>query len=70
VIIFGSVRFLSKKVTKPNFFKKIRNQTETGSKRPVSVFFKSIFLVWLSFGLGFFQFSSVFFGLGSVQFVF
>jgi len=40
VIIFGSVRFLSKKVTKPNFFlKKNRNQTETGSNRPVSVRF-------------------------------
>jgi hypothetical protein len=37
VIIFGSVLFLSKKVTKPKFlfFKK----TETGSNRPVSVRF-------------------------------
>jgi hypothetical protein len=33
---FGSVRFLSKKVTKPNFKKK---KTETGSNRPVSVRF-------------------------------
>ena len=40
MIIFGSVRFLSKKVTKSNFFlKKNRNQTETGSNRPVSVRF-------------------------------
>jgi hypothetical protein len=35
VIIFGSVRFLSKKITKLNFFKKNRN----GSNRPVSVRF-------------------------------
>jgi hypothetical protein len=33
VIIFGSVRFLLKKITKLNFFKK--NQTETGSNRQV-----------------------------------
>ena len=41
VIIFGSVRFLSKKVTKPNYFflKKNQNRTETGSNRPVSVRF-------------------------------
>ena len=40
MIIFGSVRFLSKKVTKPNFFfEKNRNQTETRSNRPVSVRF-------------------------------
>jgi len=39
VIIFGSVWFLSKKVTKLKFFfKKTRNRTETGSNRPVSVF--------------------------------
>jgi len=39
VIIFGSVRFLSKKVTKKNFKMKNsnRNQTGTGSYRPVSV---------------------------------
>jgi len=36
VIIFGSVRFLSKKITKLNFLKK---KTETGSNRPVSVRF-------------------------------
>jgi len=35
MIIFGSVRFLSKKITKPNFFKK----TETASNWPVSVWF-------------------------------
>jgi hypothetical protein len=40
VIIFGSVRFLSKKLIKPNFFKKKnRNRTETRSNRPVSVRF-------------------------------
>ena len=37
MIIFGSVRFLSKKVTKPNFF--LKKKTETGSNRPVSVQF-------------------------------
>jgi hypothetical protein len=36
VIIFGSVRFLSKKLTKLKFFLK---KTETGSNRPVSVRF-------------------------------
>jgi len=36
MIIFGSVRFLSKKVTKPNFFIK---KAENGSNRPVSVRF-------------------------------
>jgi len=42
VIIFGSVRFLSKKVTKLKYFffeKKNQNRTETGSNRPVSVRF-------------------------------
>ena len=34
--VHGSVRFLSKKVTKPNFFLK---KTETGSNRPVLVRF-------------------------------
>jgi hypothetical protein len=59
VIIFGSVRFLSKKVTKP---KKIyKKKTETGSNRPVLVrfgFFRAktgsnrfglVFPVWLGF---------------------
>ena len=35
VIIFGSVWFLSKKITKPNYLKKKWNQTETRSNRPV-----------------------------------
>jgi hypothetical protein len=56
VIIFGLVRFLSKKVTKPNFFLKNRNWVKpTG--------FGSIFLgkkrfkpVWLGFFSGFFRF--------------
>jgi len=75
VIIFGSVRFLSKQIMKPKFcfFKK----TKTSSHRLVSVqFFRTktssnrfglVFLVWL----GFFGFGSVwlgFFGLGSVRF--
>ena len=70
---FGSVRFLSKKVTKPNFFfKKNRNRTETGSNRPVSVWFGSVFQrknrfkpVWLGFfGLArFFPIWLGFFGL-------
>jgi hypothetical protein len=56
VIIFGSVRFLSKKVTKPKFFfeKKNRNRVKlTSSNR---------------FWLGFLGFGSVFFGFGSVFF--
>ena len=74
VIIFGSVRFLSKKSNQIEiifFWKKNRNRTETGSNRPVSVQFgflgKNRFkLVWLGFsGFGsvFFSFGSVFFGL-------
>jgi hypothetical protein len=41
VIIFDSVQFLSKTITKPKFFflKKNWNQTETGSNRLVSVRF-------------------------------
>jgi len=57
VIIFGSVRFLSKKATKPNFLKK----PKTGSNRPVSVWF---FRTKTSSN----RFGSVFFGLGSVRF--
>jgi len=60
VFIFGSVRFLSKKITKPNFFLKNRNRfkptgfgsvrfcrAKTGSNRFCSVFFGSgsVFLV-------------------------
>jgi len=78
VIIFGSIWFLSKKVTKPKFFffKKNQNRTETGSNRSVSVrFFRaktgsnrfgSVFRFWLGFlGFGsvFSGFCSVFFGL-------
>jgi hypothetical protein len=66
VIIFGCVRFLLKKITKLNFFKK---KTETGSNRPVSVWFGFLGQkpVWLGFfGLARF-FSSFFqFGFGSV----
>jgi len=43
VIIFDLVRFLSKKITKPFFLKKMvssqLNQTKTGSNRPVLVWF-------------------------------
>jgi hypothetical protein len=71
VIIFGSVLFLSKKVTKTGFKKK-QKPNRTSSNRPVLVRFgyfrkKPVqtglarFSVWL----GFF---SVFFGLGSVWF--
>jgi hypothetical protein len=38
VIIFGSVRFLSKKYNQTGK-KKTRNRTETGPNRPVSVWF-------------------------------
>jgi hypothetical protein len=69
VIIFDFVRFLSKKVTKLNFF--FEKKTETGSNRPVSVRFGflgknrfkpvwlgfgSVFPVWLGFGSVFFRF--------------
>ena len=64
MIIFSSVRFLSKKITKPKFFF-WKKTTETGSNRPVSVrFFRaktgsnqfgSVFRFWLGF-LGFFRF--------------
>jgi len=43
VIIFGSVRFLSIKTTKLNFFKKNWNRTEPGSNRSVSIRFGSVF---------------------------
>jgi len=84
VIIFGSVQFLLKKVTKPNFFlKKNRNRTETGSNRPVSVRFGFLekkpvqtglarFFRFSRFWLGFSGFGSVFFrffvGFSSVRF--
>jgi hypothetical protein len=75
VIIFGSVRFLSKKVTKPK--KKIKKKTETEPKpgqtdrfrfgffraKTGSNRFGSIFLVLARFSrfwLGFFRFGSVF----------
>jgi len=83
VIIFCSVRFLSKKVTKPNFKKKPKpDQTnrfwfgsvrffraKTGSNRFGSVFsgFGSVFSVWLGF-FGLARFFSGFFGFGSVRF--
>ena len=77
VIIFGSVRFLSKKVTKPKFFF-LKKKTETGSNRPVSVQFGSVFLGlkpvqtglarFFRFWLGFLGFGSVFSGFGSVFF--
>ena len=73
VFIFGSVRFLLKKIINPNFFKK---KTETEPKpiqtdrfrfgfleqKPVQTGFARFFPVWLGFsGLArFFQFGSVF----------
>jgi len=73
VIIFGSIRFLSKKVTKPNFFlKKNQNRVKpTGfcsvrfgflGKKPVQTGLARFFWFWLCF-LGF---GSVFSGFGSV----
>jgi len=40
VNIFGSLRFSSKKITKPIFLKK--NRTETDSNQPVSGWFGSV----------------------------
>ena len=73
VIIFGSVWFLSKKVTKPNFFfeKKNRNRVKpTGfgsvrfgflGQKPVQTGLARFFRFWLGF-LGFFRFGSVWLG--------
>jgi hypothetical protein len=71
VIIFGSVRFLSKKIIKLNFFKKNRNwfkptgfgsvwffRTKTGSNRFVSVFSVLARFFWF-FLVFWFGFSSV-----------
>jgi hypothetical protein len=66
VIIFGSVRFLSKKVTKPKLFF-FEKKTETGSNRPVSVRFGFLgqkpvqtgLARFFRFWLGFFRFGSV-----------
>jgi hypothetical protein len=72
---FGSVRFLSKKVTKPNFFfwKKNRNRTKTDwvrfrflGQKPVQTGLARFFPVLL----GFFVWLSFFFGFGSVFSVF
>jgi hypothetical protein len=81
VIIFSSVRFLSKKVTKTSFFKKNRNRFKStcfGSiilgKKTDSNCFGSVFPVWLGFSslAQFFRFGLVFFwvffGLGLVRF--
>jgi hypothetical protein len=62
VIIFGLVRFFSKKITTPNFFfKKKPKPVQTGLAR--------FFRFWLGFSvwLGFFQVWLGFFGLGSVR---
>jgi len=79
VIIFGSVRFLSKQITKPKLKK---NKTETRSNRPVSVCFLGqkpvqpglawFFWFWLGFSAfgsvlaRFLRFGSVFFWFFSV----
>ena len=64
MIIFGSVRFLSKKVTKPNFFIK---KAETGSNRPVSVQFFRTKTGSNRFDLVLARFGSVFFPVFSVR---
>jgi hypothetical protein len=81
VIIFGSVRFLSKKVTKPKLFflkkKPNRNRVKPTGFGSVRFFraktgsnrFGSVFSVWLDFfrfGSVLARFGSVFFGFGSV----
>jgi hypothetical protein len=77
VIIFGSVRFLSKKITKPKFKKK----TETGSNRldsvrfgflkqkPVQTGLAHFFPIWLGFFLFFFYLGSVRFGFFKILIV-
>jgi hypothetical protein len=60
VIIFGSIRFLSKKVTKPKFVLK-KNPTGFGSVR---FGFLGQKLVQTGFGSFFFRFGSVFSVLG------
>jgi hypothetical protein len=71
VIIFGSVRFLSKQVTKPNFF--LKKKTETEPKPGQTARFRFGFLgqkliktglaQFFRFWLGFFRFWLGFFGL-------
>jgi hypothetical protein len=70
VIIFGSVRFLSKKITKPKFFF-LKKKTETESNRSVSVRFfraKTGLARFFQFWLDFLGFGSVFSGFGSIFF--
>jgi len=72
VIIFGSVRFLLKKVTKPKFFKKNQNRVKPTNfvsvrfgflgQKPVQTGLARFFRFWL----GFLGFGSVFFGFGLV----
>jgi hypothetical protein len=65
---FGSVRFLSKKVTKLKYFF-FEKKTETGSNRPVSVRFGSVFLGQKPVQTGlarFFRFWLDFLGFGLV----
>jgi hypothetical protein len=77
VIIFGSVRFLSKKVTKPKFFflkKSKPGQTDRFrfgflGKKPVQTGLARFFSVFPVLAR-FFRFGSVFFGFGSVFLVF
>ena len=77
MIIFGSVRFLSKKVTKLKFFflkKKIETEPKPGQtdpfrfgflgQKPVQTGLARFFRFWL----GFLSFGSVFSGFGSVFF--
>jgi hypothetical protein len=74
VIIFGSVRFLSKKITKPKFVLKKPKPGQTNwfqfgsvflGKKPVQTGLAPFFQFWLGFFSGFFRFR-----FGSVLLVF
>jgi hypothetical protein len=66
VFIFGSVRFLSKKVTKPNYF--FKKKPETESKPVQTDRFRFGFLKQKPVQTGLARFGSVFFGSDSVRF--
>ena len=65
---FGSVFIKKSNQTELFFFKKTRNQIETGSNRPVSVWFFKTKTGSNWFGSVLARFGSVFFGSGSVRF--
>jgi hypothetical protein len=69
VIIFGSVWFLSKKVTKPNFFFEKKTETEPKPGQTDRFRFSSVFLGQKPIQTGlarFFRFWLGFLGFGSV----